>query len=314
VNPRDGQLYVCGMGGWGTYTPDDGCLHRLRYTGSRVQLPRSIHLHENGLVVSFTEPLDRAVAEHAANHFAQVWNYRYSSGYGSPELAPSHPGIVGHETLDIAGAHAIDERTLFLEMPDLQPVNQLHLLLEVERGRPLELFVTVHRLDRPFTAFPGYRPVVKTVAAHPQSIDMALLGKVLPNPWGKQGRIPPTAVLDIEAGPNLTFATRLLQAKAGERVKLTFHNPDVVPHNWVLLRPGTLSTVGDLSNKLIADPEAVLRHYVPPTDDVLVYTDIVPPQRSFTIWFNAPAQPGRYPYLCTFPGHWMVMNGELVVE
>ena len=82
----------------------------------------------------------------------------------------------------------------------------------------------------------------------------------------------------------------------------------------VLIEPGALEKVGDLTNKLIADPEAVLRHYVPKTDDVLAYTDIVPPRKSFRITFRAPAEPGRYPFLCTFPGHWMVMNGQLLVE
>jgi azurin len=46
---------------------------------------------------------------------------------------------------------------------------------------------------------------------------------------------------------------------------------------------------------------------------VLVYTDVVSPQNEFSISFLAPTEPGRYPYLCTFPGHWMVMNGELIV-
>jgi putative heme-binding domain-containing protein len=314
VNPRDGQLYVSGMAGWGSYTPDDGCFHRVRYTGTRIQLPRSLHIHENGLLISFVEPVDWSAAARLSNHLAQVWNYRYSSGYGSPELAPSHPGVVGHEVVEIAGVHAIDERTLFVEIPELQPVNQLHLLLQVDQGPPQELFVTVHRLDKPFTEFPGYQPRAKTIAAHPQDVDLALLGKSLPNPWGKRGRPTPTAMLEIEAGKNLTFSTRLLRVKAGQRVQLTFNNPDVVPHNWVLARPQSLATVGDLANKLIADPEAVLRQYVPKTDDVVVYTDIVPPQQSFTIWFDAPAKKGRYPYLCTFPGHWMVMNGELLVE
>ncbi|PQO47663.1 plastocyanin/azurin family copper-binding protein [Blastopirellula marina] len=72
--------------------------------------------------------------------------------------------------------------------------------------------------------------------------------------------------------------------------------------------------LSDLANKFVADPAAVLKQYVPQTDDVLAYTDIVPPGKNFTIYFIAPQQPGRYPYLCTFPGHWMVMNGELVVE
>jgi azurin len=313
-NPRDGQLYVSGMAGWGSYTPDDGCFHRVRYTNKPVQLPQSLHVHENGLLISFMEPVDRTAVSNLSNHFAQAWNYRYSSGYGSQELAPSHPGVVGHEVLAIAGVHPIDDRTLFVELPELQPVNQLHLVLQVDSGRPQEMIATIHRLDQPFTRFPGYTPNQKIIAAHPQSIDLALLGKTQPNPWGKRGRPTVTAPIDIEAGKNLTFATRLVRVKAGERVQLTFNNPDVVPHNWVLARPDSLSRVGDLANKLIADPEAVLRQYVPQTDDVLYYTDIVPPQQSFTIWFDAPREKGRYPYLCTFPGHWMVMNGEMIVE
>ena len=67
-------------------------------------------------------------------------------------------------------------------------------------------------------------------------------------------------------------------------------------------------------NKIIAEPDAALRHYIPRTDDILAYADIVDPGRDFTIYFRAPTQKGRYPYLCTFPGHWMVMNGVMTVE
>ena len=87
-----------------------------------------------------------------------------------------------------------------------------------------------------------------------------------------------------------------------------------MPHNWVLLMPGKLAVVGDLANKLVADPEAALNHYVPTSTDVLAFTDIVDPKKEFSIYFQVPEKPGRYPYLCSFPGHWMVMNGELIVE
>ena len=50
------------------------------------------------------------------------------------------------------------------------------------------------------------------------------------------------------------------------------------------------------------------------SNEVLVHNDLLMPANTQTIHFNAPAQPGEYPYLCTFPGHWMVMNGVLVVE
>ena len=105
-----------------------------------------------------------------------------------------------------------------------------------------------------------------------------------------------------------------LRVRAGEAIRLTFTNPDVVPHNWVLVRPGMLRTVGEMANRLIADPDAVARNYVPKANEVLVYTDVVPPQGTTTIHFRAPGERGRYPFLCTFPGHWMVMNGELLVE
>jgi putative heme-binding domain-containing protein len=311
-HPGDGQLYVSGMAGWGSYTPDDGCFHRVRCTGEPVQLPRSFHIHENGVLISFTQPVDSKQAANLQNHFADAWNYRYGPGYGSPEMAPSHPNVVGHEALDITGLHIIDEKTVFVELPDLQPVSQLHLVLQVDSGKPQELFITTHRLDKPFTRFSGYQKSDKIIAAHPLSVDLASLGKRIPNPWSEKRTV--TTRLEVAAGKNLTFSTRTLRVKAGESVKLTFSNPDVVPHNWVLVKPDSLPRVGDLANKLVADPEAVVRHYVPKSPDVLAYTDIVSPQDQFSIYFQAPQEKGRYPYLCTFPGHWMVMNGELIVE
>jgi putative heme-binding domain-containing protein len=311
-NPHDGQLYVSGMAGWGSYTPDDGCFHRVRYTGGAVQLPKAFHVHENGVLLEFTQDVQTESLANLQNHFAQAWNYRYAPAYGSPEFSPSHPGVIGHDVLEIAGVHRISHNRVFVELPDLQPVNQLHLLLQVDQGRPQELFLTVNKLDAPFTQFPHYQPVAKTIAAHPLERDMAVLDRSIPNAW--KNKQPFTASLEIAAGKNLTFSTRNLRVQAGEAVRLTFTNPDSVPHNWVLAKPGSLPRVGALTNQLVADPEAFLRQYVPKSDDILVNTDIVPAQEKFTIYFTAPKEKGRYPYLCTFPGHWMVMNGELLVE
>ncbi len=226
-----------------------------------------------------------------------------------------HPGQPGHDPIAIRSAHVLaDGRTLFLEIPDLQPVNQLHLHVRPNAaGPPLDLFATVHRLAAPFTGFPGYQPIAKTIAAHPILADMvALSHKPAPNPWRRE--IKGARKITIEAGKNLSYTVRSFKVRAGEPIRITFLNPDVVPHNWVLAGQGTLARVGDLVNKIIAEPDAVLRHYVPKTDDVLAYTDIVAPGEQFSINFRAPTKPGRYPYLCTFPGHWMVMNGEMIVE
>jgi azurin len=72
--------------------------------------------------------------------------------------------------------------------------------------------------------------------------------------------------------------------------------------------------MGDLTTKMIADPEAVARHYVPADPAVLAYTDIVSPQQSQVIYLHAPTEKGRYPFLSTFSGHWKVMNGQMIVE
>jgi putative heme-binding domain-containing protein len=312
-HPRDGQLYVSGMSGWGAYSVEDGCFQRVRYTGDPVQLPRRFHVYRNGVLVEFTRSLDKSFVEKAGRHFAQCWNYRFSSGYGSREYSPSHYGLPGHDSIAIASVLVLaDGRSLFLEMPDLQPVNQLHLNLEIDKGRTCDLIIAVHKLDKPFRQLPNYRETIRPLAPHPILKDLAFAAKRTPNPWRKP--IAGARAIRLEAGKNLTFATPTIRAKAGESIRLTLANPDVVPHNWVLVKPGMLNTVGEMANRLIADPDAAARNYVPKADEVLVYTDVVPPQEGRTIYFRAPRERGRYPFLCTFPGHWMVMNGEMLVE
>ena len=112
----------------------------------------------------------------------------------------------------------------------------------------------------------------------------------------------------------MQFAQKELRAKTGERLSLIFENPDVLPHNWVLIAPDAIERVGALANNLIAAPDALARHYVPDNADILCHTRVLDPRKKTTIHFSAPAQAGRYPYACTFPGHWAVMRGVLIVE
>jgi len=311
-SPADGQLYVSGMQGWGSYTPDEGCFQRVRYTGDSVQLPVGFHVHENGVTITFSSALDKIVASAAGSHFAQCWNYRYSRGYGSPELSTRHQGMRGHDPLAIASAHVQpDGRTLFLHLPELQPVNLLHLRVQSSANEFHDLFVTVHKLDAPFTGLPNYQPARKTIQPHPILADLAMAARSIPNPH--EAKLAGARPITVEAGNNLSYVTRSIQVRSGEPLALTLSNPDVVPHNWALVKPGALERVGELANRLISDPDAAVRHYIPTSTDVLAYTDVVGPHDQFTIYFRAPEQPGRYPYLCTFPGHWKVMNGEMLV-
>ena len=48
-------------------------------------------------------------------------------------------------------------------------------------------------------------------------------------------------------------------------------------------------------------------------DEVIVYTKLLGGGESDTITFDAPEK-GYYTFLCTFPGHWGLMKGKLVVK
>ncbi len=312
-SPADGQLYVSGMAGWGSYTVDVGCFQRVRYTGTLVQIPIGFHVHRNGIAIRFPEPLDEKIVRESERHFAQAWNYRYGAAYGSSEYSTRSYGAAGHDRLNITSSHVFDDgQTLFLEIPDLVPYNQLHLRLEVSEGKRIDMFATCNKLDRQRVDFQGAMPVVNRLNRHPLDVDMELAARRIKNPWGKP--IEGARKVRIEAGKNLTFHPRSFSAKTGEVLALTLANPDTVPHNWALVVPGALASIGEAANRLVAAPEGFIQQYVPQSKEVVCYSDIVEPHQEFTIYFRVPEQPGRYPFLCTFPGHWMVMNGEMIVS
>jgi putative membrane-bound dehydrogenase-like protein len=111
----------------------------------------------------------------------------------------------------------------------------------------------------------------------------------------------------------MQYDKKLLTVKAGEKVTIVFDNPDGMPHNLLILKPGTLAKVGKAADDLLRDPKAAEKHYVPATSDVLHATRLLNTGESESLVFTVPSKPGDYPYVCTFPGHWRGMNGILRV-
>ena len=103
--------------------------------------------------------------------------------------------------------------------------------------------------------------------------------------------------------------------QAGRPVRLTFANVDVMPHNLLISASGSLKTVGTAADVMAAtDPAgAEAANYAPEISEVLHATRMLRPGESAVLEFDAPESPGRYPYSCTFPGHWIVMNGVMHV-
>ena len=120
--------------------------------------------------------------------------------------------------------------------------------------------------------------------------------------------------LRVQAVPNLMqFAPRELRAKPGAQVRIIFENPDLMQHNLVLVAIGADEEVGGLADQMATRPDALAKHYLPDSKKILHATPLVNPNGRAELNFTAPTQPGRYPYLCTFPGHWRVMRGVLLV-
>lgn len=127
------------------------------------------------------------------------------------------------------------------------------------------------------------------------------------------------SVINISCVPErMRFTKETFEVKAGKPVKLVFTNPDATDHNLVIIKPGTSSAVGMAANEMARDPENMKSDFIPSSekDSIIAYTPMIGPQRKSKISvlrFVAPEKPGTYPYICTFPGHWIIMKGTMVV-
>jgi len=119
------------------------------------------------------------------------------------------------------------------------------------------------------------------------------------------------AELKITASAStMAFDVTKFYVKTGQQVHVVFENkaPGTLPHNWVLLKPGKeASYAASVVN-------AVDAGYYADAPDVLAHTALVKPGDKTEMTFTAPSDPGDYPYICTFPGHYMMMKGVLIVK
>ncbi|MEP4077023.1 DUF7133 domain-containing protein [Haloferula sp.] len=112
----------------------------------------------------------------------------------------------------------------------------------------------------------------------------------------------------------LEFNVKSFTVKAGKTYEFIFENVDHMLHNVVIIKPGMEAAVGELADAMAAEADAMEKHYVPDTDMILFSTPQIPFGETAKMPFTTPTKPGKYPYLCTFPGHWRIMRGVMIVE
>ena len=119
----------------------------------------------------------------------------------------------------------------------------------------------------------------------------------------------------MEVVPDLMkFELDTFSVQAGQKIILELDNLDGMQHNMVVGKPGTLNKIGAAADAMLSDPKASAKYYVPEIPEVLFSTPLVDPGNIYSLEFTAPKEPGMYPFVCTFPGHWRMMNGIMKVE
>ena len=123
-----------------------------------------------------------------------------------------------------------------------------------------------------------------------------------------------TATFVVRTVPEqMLYDKTLLVVEVGKPVQIILHNEDAMQHNLVVVAPGATEEIGMAAEKMPARPDAFLRVYVPDSPKVLYATKLLDPGERTKLTFSAPSEPGEYPYLCTYPGHWRRMVGTLAV-
>jgi azurin len=327
----DGSMFV-GMTsrGWASTGKELYGLQRLVWTGKTPFEIKTMKARPDGFELEFTQPVDKATAGDAASYSLTSFNYMYRREYGSPVIdnqpctikgiAVAEDGLSARLVVDgiregyihelkaegvrnenkLPLLHAVGYYTLNnlpegdkLALKESQLAKSPHAGHAAMMGKPTTTKTTgAKTTTTPATTKPANQP--KRVTAQPAS-------------WTSG----PDQTITIGTKPGLKFDQSTITVKAGSRIKLTFSNNDDMLHNFVVTLPGEALSVGEMAIKLGLNGAKM--DYIPNTPKVLFHTAQLQPLSSETIYFTAPEKPGDYMYVCTFPGHYMNMQGTFKV-
>ncbi|HEX3135859.1 MAG TPA: plastocyanin/azurin family copper-binding protein, partial [Planctomycetota bacterium] len=117
----------------------------------------------------------------------------------------------------------------------------------------------------------------------------------------------------IKAITGLQYDVKRFAVEPGATVAIEFENDDTtdMPHNLVFTKPGKRMDVVNLA--LAQKPDAMKTGFVPKSPDIIASIPEVKPHETAKLSFTAPAEKGIYPYVCTYPGHGLIMFGDMYV-
>lgn len=126
-----------------------------------------------------------------------------------------------------------------------------------------------------------------------------------------------TKVVKIKGTNQMKYTVTKITAEPGQKITIkltTVSNlpPMAMSHNFVLLKANA-----NARKVAMAAMNYKNNNYIPPKmkDKIIAHTGLASGGETVTVTFTAPEEPGKYPYICTFPGHFLGgMKGTLVVK
>jgi azurin/glucose/arabinose dehydrogenase len=317
----DGSMFVGQTSrGWSATGKEDFGIQRLVWTGQTPFEMKNIRSMPDGFEVSFTTPVDKTTASKSDSYKLSSFTYKYHHIYGSPIINTNELVIKGISVSEdgLRARIVIDPAALRkgyiheLKAEGVQSKDGLSLLHNIGYYTLNEIAGGAVLNSSQFTA--STKPAMDH-SAHTASVSDAKNNETnsakrvteMPASWTNG----PDQVINIGTVPGLKFDLSEIQVKAGSRIRINLNNNDDMLHNLVIVKPGTANSVGEAGLNL--GLKGTEMNYVPKTSDVLFHTNIVEPEKSESIYFVAPKQTGVYQYLCSFPGHYALMQGKLKV-
>lgn len=301
----DKSIYV-GMTnrGWASTGKSPYGLQRLVWNKKNPFEIKAVKAQEDGFLLEFTQEVDRRTAANPDSYQVSDFTYLYHHIYGSPATNVQTRTIYKVEVAQ----DGLSAR-LFVEGLREGYVNEIRVPgLRNRSGQALLhdfCYYTLNQIPGGGTDHSAHEAGTAT-----NTVDLESPKRIteMPSSWFNGADV--TLNLGTKAG--MLYDKEELRVKAGSKVKLVFNNPDDMMHNFVLVKPGQATKVGELAIQLGLQGQE--KGYIPDSDLVLYHTNLLEPNASDIIYFVAPEEPGNYEFVCTFPAHAASMRGVFIVE
>ena len=297
--------------GWSSTGKAPFGIQKLNWTGRTPFEMQKVNITKDGFEITFTKNVDRRTAANPESYSITDFTYKYHRLYGSPPIDQQERTVYKVEVDQ-------DNRTvrLYVEGLRLGYINEIKSTgVRSAQGDKVLHNVGYYTINE-IPEFTG--SATSPMADMDHSEHGASMEKIeiksdkriteMPSSWSDG----PDVRIEIKAIPGMLYDKEEIRVKAGQKVMFTFNNPDDMMHNWILTNPDKANEVAAAALDL--GLMGMEKGFIPQSDQILAHTNLLQPNTKDLIYFTAPTRPGRYQYVCTFPGHAALMRGVLIVE